>query len=257
MLGISDRIRLEQRMPTTIGRRSVQRLLANGATLIDVLPDEEFENEHIAGAVHIPLRALDRGATAHLERHAPVVVYCWDLQCDLSARAAWRLESLGFTDVYDYEAGEMDWVAYGLPTEGKRAGALRVSDIMRTDIPICGPRDRIGDAGIAVRARGWEICAVLNPERVVLGLLHGDVWNAAHDTPVEDVMSNGPPTTRPSTFLDEMVERLQRRNTPGILISSSNGVLMGYLWRSEAETALASRGAKRTWTDRDCSPSEI
>ena len=67
-------------MPTTIGRRSVQRLLANGATLIDVLPDEEFENEHIAGAIHISLRKLDRASTEHLSKHDPVIVYCWDTQ---------------------------------------------------------------------------------------------------------------------------------------------------------------------------------
>lgn len=150
----------------------------------------------------------------------------------------------------------MDWVAYGLPTEGKRARAARVTDVMRSNIPVCGLRDRVGDVRIAVRAQGWDICAVLNDARVVLGLVHGDAWKAPHGTPVEAVMSNGPPTTRPSTFLDEMVERLQRRNTPGILISSSNGVLMGYLWKSEAETALATHRAKRTWTTRDCSPSE-
>ena len=67
-------------MPTTIGRRSVQRLLASGATLIDVLPDEEFENEHITGAIHIPLRSLDRESTTHLAKHDPVIVYCWDMQ---------------------------------------------------------------------------------------------------------------------------------------------------------------------------------
>lgn len=67
-------------MPTTIGRRSVQRLIANGATLIDVLPDEEFENEHIAGAIHSSLRTLDRASTEHLSKHDPVIVYCWDMQ---------------------------------------------------------------------------------------------------------------------------------------------------------------------------------
>ena len=67
-------------MPTPIGRRSVQRLLASGATLIDVLPDDEYENEHIAGAVHIWLRKLDRSTTAYLGKHDPVIVYCWDMQ---------------------------------------------------------------------------------------------------------------------------------------------------------------------------------
>ncbi len=67
-------------MPTTVGRRSVQRLLARGATLIDVLPAEEYENEHIAGAIHISLREIDRSSTEHLSKHDPVIVYCWDMQ---------------------------------------------------------------------------------------------------------------------------------------------------------------------------------
>ncbi len=151
----------------------------------------------------------------------------------------------------------MDWVAYGLPTEGIKANAERVTGAMRRDVPTCGLRDRLGDVRDAVTAQGWEICAVANEERIVLGLLHSDAWNADPASYVEDVMSNGPPTTRPSTFLDEMVERLNRRKTPGILISSSDGVLMGYLWRSDAEAALAEGRCVRTWTDRDCSPSEV
>lgn len=244
-------------MPTAIGRRSVQRLLSRGATLIDVLPEEEFENEHIAGAIHISLRNLDRQSTSQLEKHEPVIVYCWDLQCDLSERASWRLESLGFADVYDYEAGEMDWLAYGLPSEGKKSSAARVTSAMRTDVPTCRLHDRIGEVATKVRAKGWEVCVVVNEEKVVLGLLYGDAWNVEPSSLVEDIMSNGPPTTRPSTFLDEMVERLKRRNTPGILISSSNGVLMGYLWTSEAEAALSRNHRARTWTDLDCSPSEV
>jgi rhodanese-related sulfurtransferase len=67
-------------MPTSIDHRSVQRLLASGATIIDVLPDEEYENEHIAGAIHLHLRKLDGSTTAHLGKHDPVIVYCWDMQ---------------------------------------------------------------------------------------------------------------------------------------------------------------------------------
>ena len=36
----------------------------------------------------------------------------------MSPRAACRLESLGFGEVYDYVAGKLDWMAAGLPTEG-------------------------------------------------------------------------------------------------------------------------------------------
>lgn len=174
----------------------------------------------------------------------------------MSTRAAWRLISLGFTDVYDYAAGELDWVAYALPTEGKKAKVLRVHDVMRRDIPVCQWTDRIGTGRAALDGQDGDVCVVVNEERVILGLLYGDVWSESDEIPVERVMSNGPPTTRPSTFVDDMVQRLQRRHLPGILISSSDGVLMGYLWTTDAEHALATGNCAHTWTDRDCCPSE-
>lgn len=127
---------------------------------------------------------------------------------------------------------------------------------MRRDIPTCLLTDRIGPVRTATQTRGWEICVVTNEARVILGLLHGDAWNAPDDTPVETMMSNGPPSTRPSTFIDDMVERLRRRGAPGILISDPVGELMGYLWTTDAEHALATGNCEHTWTDRDFCPSE-
>jgi CBS domain-containing protein len=128
---------------------------------------------------------------------------------------------------------------------------------MRRDVPTCSLTDRIGDIRQDTRELGWDICAVVTEERIVLGLLYGNAWEADPDTPVEDVMSNGPPTTRPSTFLDDMVGRLQKRDLPGILVSSSNGALMGYLWRTDGEAVMATGNCTHTCADRPCSPSEI
>ncbi len=151
----------------------------------------------------------------------------------------------------------MDWIAFGLPTEGKKAKVLRVQDVMRRDVPVCALGDSIGTVRATVEQRGWTICVVINDERVILGLLHSAAWDAPGDARVEAVMSNGPPTTRPNTFIDDMVERLRTRQTPGILISDSLGVLMGYLWTADAEAALATGNCAHTWTDRDCCPSEV
>ncbi|PLS75840.1 MAG: hypothetical protein CYG61_05260 [Actinobacteria bacterium] len=65
-------------MPTEIDRHDVLRLLAGGAQLVEVLPAEEFEEEHLAGAVGIPLRELAQKAPAELHRDRPVTVYCYD-----------------------------------------------------------------------------------------------------------------------------------------------------------------------------------
>jgi rhodanese-related sulfurtransferase len=67
-------------MPTDIQRDEVQRLVAGGAPLVEVLPAEEYEAEHIAGAINIPLPQLNRQTTAPLQQDHPIIVYCHDAQ---------------------------------------------------------------------------------------------------------------------------------------------------------------------------------
>lgn len=67
-------------MPITVDRAEVQRLQAAGATLVEVLPAEEYELQHIAGAINLPLRELDRAAAERLPRGRPTVVYCNDVR---------------------------------------------------------------------------------------------------------------------------------------------------------------------------------
>ena len=63
-------------MPTSIFRDEVQRLMAEeNAQLVEVLPAAEFLDEHIAGAINIPLRDLDRERAGDLDRDRPVIVY--------------------------------------------------------------------------------------------------------------------------------------------------------------------------------------
>jgi len=68
-------------MPTQIDRDELQRLLADEqAQLVEVLPPDEYHEEHLPGAINIPLKTIDRGTTAQLERERPVIVYCYDTQ---------------------------------------------------------------------------------------------------------------------------------------------------------------------------------
>ena len=65
-------------MPTRIEVDQLKELLSGGAQLVEVLPPEEYGEEHLPGAVSIPLKRLDAETTAELDRGNPVVVYCWD-----------------------------------------------------------------------------------------------------------------------------------------------------------------------------------
>lgn len=67
-------------MPTQIDRDQVQRLLGEGAQLVEVLPQAEYEDEHLPAAINIPLKELDRERVQDLERGRPVIVYCYDFQ---------------------------------------------------------------------------------------------------------------------------------------------------------------------------------
>jgi rhodanese-related sulfurtransferase len=67
-------------MPTRVDRDEVQRLLEEGAQLVEVLPEAEYEDEHLAGAINIPLKTLDADSVRRLDRERPVIVYCHDYQ---------------------------------------------------------------------------------------------------------------------------------------------------------------------------------
>jgi rhodanese-related sulfurtransferase len=56
----------------------LRELLGAGAQLVEVLPADEYGEEHLPGAVNIPLKTLDAQSTARLDKANPVVVYCWD-----------------------------------------------------------------------------------------------------------------------------------------------------------------------------------
>jgi rhodanese-related sulfurtransferase len=67
-------------MPTPVGRDEVRRLVGEGAQLVEVLPRDEFEAEHLPGAINLPLKELNRESARQLDRERPVVVYCNDYQ---------------------------------------------------------------------------------------------------------------------------------------------------------------------------------
>jgi rhodanese-related sulfurtransferase len=56
----------------------VKQLLDQGAQLVDVLGEDDFEHAHLPGAINIPLKQLDEKAACRLDRNRPVLVYCND-----------------------------------------------------------------------------------------------------------------------------------------------------------------------------------
>ncbi len=150
----------------------------------------------------------------------------------MSPRAAWRLETLGFTDVYDYVAGKTDWSAAGLPTEGRRTLGPRAADALETGVRTCGLDDRV--RGLALRP--GDLCVVTHRDGVVLGRIDGDdLGRQREDATAEDVMRVGPTTIRPTELLESLVGRMRDAHVDDVLVTDPDGRLIGLLTRARAE----------------------
>ena len=68
-------------MPIPIDREELQLLRRDeAAQLVEVLPADSFDDEHLPGAVNLPLKTLDAESAVSLDPHRPVIVYCYDYQ---------------------------------------------------------------------------------------------------------------------------------------------------------------------------------
>ena len=155
----------------------------------------------------------------------------------MSPRAAWRLETMGFGEVYDYGSGKQDWLAAGLPIEGRVASWPRAGTVARPDAPTCALEDRLGQVAERVRDAGWEVCVVVSEERVVLGLLRGEQLEGDPSTPIEEAMRPGPSTFRPHVPIAEMARYMVEHDLPSAPITTGDGILVGVLRREDAAEA--------------------
>jgi rhodanese-related sulfurtransferase len=90
-----------------------RKLVVEGAQLIDVRVEHEWEAGHIPGATHVPLPDLDRRAGA-IDRERPVVFYCrGDNRSDMAAAA---FAAAGY-EASVLAGGVQAWVEAGLPLE--------------------------------------------------------------------------------------------------------------------------------------------
>jgi rhodanese-related sulfurtransferase/CBS domain-containing protein len=217
-------------MAKQVSTVEVEKLREQGALLIEVLPKSAFEREHIAGAVNVPFSTLDSGAVADLDRTRPTIAYCYDHECDLSARAAHRLEALGFTDVYDYAASKVAWLAFDLPHEGTVPESSRAGSIAH-DAPTCTIDATVGDINSDLSDHPRVV--VLDDDGVVLGVVRAESASMPGDTDVADVMHGAPPSVRPSVTADELAKSMDDDARTFVLVTTPNGTLFGVIERDD------------------------
>jgi len=145
--------------------------------------------------------------------------------------------------VYDYTAGKSDWIAAGLPIEGKSAGRPTAATVARRDVPTCRLEDSLRDVRERVRAAGWNACVVVNEARIVMGLLRAEELGREEDLTAESAMRPGPSTFRPNVAIAETEEFMVEHDLPNAPVTTSAGELIGLLVREDAERAAQERHA--------------
>jgi CBS domain-containing protein len=122
---------------------------------------------------------------------------------------------------------------------GEYAGIRKAIDIIRREVPTCWWDDKVDEVYKRTQATGWKVCIVVNERNVVLDRLRGEAWQEADpQSPVEVVMENGPTTFRPDNFLEALVNRMKERKVGSVIITNSDGGLIGVLFRKDGEELL-------------------
>jgi CBS domain-containing protein len=135
--------------------------------------------------------------------------------------------------VFDYEGGKKDWGTYGLPHIGTSVPGRLAGDVARRDVPTCLLSDRLSEARERVRAAGWDTCVVINEERVVVGRLGRKAIASDSDETVEEAMTPGPSTVRPSIGADALLERMRERKLTSSVVTTPDGRLVGLARRDD------------------------
>jgi rhodanese-related sulfurtransferase len=230
-------------MPIEIRRKELKTLVAQGrAQLVEVLPSSEYKKEHLPKAINVPLETLSADTVRHLRKDQAVIVYGANYECDMSARAAWRLESMGFQEVYRYTPGKQDWLANGMELEGASASKPNLKQHLKTNVQTCALRDRMQD--VQNRRGASDICVVLNDRNVVMGIIRGDVWNANPLARVMEVMELAPRTVRPDADPKDAMNIMKKADLDAVLVTTSDGELLGVLRRSQKKTTKPAKSGR-------------
>ncbi len=92
-----------------------KRIQDKNVIVLDVRPSEEYKNDHIAGALSIPLPQL-KARLKEIPQDREIVAYCRGLYCVLSAEAINILRTSGY-QAKRLKEGLPEWKNAGLPVE--------------------------------------------------------------------------------------------------------------------------------------------
>jgi len=144
---------------------------------------------------------------------------------------------LGFTEIYDYVLGKVDWLAHNLPVEGERATPPTAGRLMHDDVVRCAPGDRVGDVRAAVEPSPYPFALITAPNGTLVGRVRASRLGGDPDQPVQEIMELAPSTVRPHRSAKDLAQRLTDRDLRWAIVTTPEGHLLGVVSRADLERA--------------------
>ncbi|MGD9989021.1 CBS domain-containing protein [Pseudonocardia sp.] len=152
----------------------------------------------------------------------------------MSPRAACRLATLGFTQVYDYVPGKVDWLARNQPVEGTAADAPTIGRHLRQQVTTARPDEPISQVRARVARSAHRFALVTTVDGILLGRLRAAVLDDTDPArAVGEVMEAGPSTLRPHEPVAAIKDRLIDKRLTYAIVADPDGRLLGTVHPSD------------------------
>jgi CBS domain-containing protein len=142
---------------------------------------------------------------------------------------------LGFTDVYDYVPGKVDWLAHNLPVEGDRTYAPIAGRAMRGDAATCRASDPITAVRESIEGSPYPFALITSDDGTLLGRAPSSALDPASERPVWDVAEPGPKTFRPHARAENVAGFLVDNGYRWAIITTPEGRVLGVASREDLE----------------------
>jgi CBS domain-containing protein len=129
--------------------------------------------------------------------------------------------------------GKVDWLARGLPTEGEKPSTRRVGQLARDDAATCRLDDPAEGLQELIEASPYGFCLVTTEDRTLLGRVRRSTLKDGARGTAEELMEPGPSTVRYDLDVDELRERLEKRELRTAIVTTPEGKLVGVVRRAD------------------------
>jgi rhodanese-related sulfurtransferase len=93
-----------------------------GFILLNALPEDSFQEEHIPGSHNVPWNddnLIDKVNKLAPSKDTEIVIYCANAECPASTKAGQKLEKAGFTNITEFDGGMEAWKNAGHRVESQ------------------------------------------------------------------------------------------------------------------------------------------